>query len=87
MSLGLHRVRQARLSPSLAPRIPRRHMRIIPVPVREDNYAYIVMSTPKGARPQGAFVDPYDVPTVRRAAHTLGLQDTDIVGSLSLIHI
>ena len=56
-------------------------MRIIPVPVREDNYAYIVMSTPKGARPQGAFVDPYDVPTVRRAAHTLGLQD------LSLIHI
>ena len=42
-------------------------MRIIPVPVREDNYAYIVMSTPKGARPQGAFVDPYDVPTVRRA--------------------
>ena len=58
-------------------------MRIIPVPVREDNYAYIVMSTPKGARPQGAFVAPYDVPTVRRAAHTLGLQDTDIVGSIT----
>ena len=44
-------------------------MRIIPVPVREDNYAYIVMSTPKGARPQGAFVDPYDVPTAVSYTH------------------
>lgn len=76
-------MRRACLRPLLAPRIPQRNMRIVPVPVRQDNYAYILMSTPLEARPQGVFVDPYDVPVVRRAAHSLGLQDTDIVGSIT----
>ncbi|KAI3614686.1 hypothetical protein CBS9595_003957 [Malassezia furfur] len=60
-------------------------MRVIPVPVREDNYAYILMSTPtkQGVRPQAVFVDPYDVAKVRKAAHAEGLKDTDIVGLLT----
>ncbi|WFD05915.1 hydroxyacylglutathione hydrolase [Malassezia vespertilionis] len=60
-------------------------MRIIPVPVRDDNYAYIMMSTPtkSGVRPEAVFVDPYDVPKVRAAAHELGLKDSDIVGLLT----
>lgn len=52
-----------------------RNMRIIPVPVREDNYAYILMSTPtqSGVRPEAVFVDPFDVAKVRQAAHGAGL--------------
>lgn len=62
-----------------------RTMRIIPVPVREDNYAYVLMSTPvkAGVRPQAVFVDPYDVAKVRKAAESEGLKDTDIVGLLT----
>lgn len=60
-------------------------MKIIPVPVREDNYAYIMHSTPTqpGARPQAVFVDVYDVPKVRSAAHKLGLEDSDVVGLIT----
>ena len=63
-------------------------MRIVPVPVRQDNYAYILMSTPTqaGKRPQAVFVDVYDVPNVRDAAHKLGLQDNDVVGLLTTHH-
>ncbi|PKI85314.1 Glo2p [Malassezia vespertilionis] len=55
------------------------------IPVRDDNYAYIMMSTPtkSGVRPEAVFVDPYDVPKVRAAAHELGLKDSDIVGLLT----
>lgn len=62
-----------------------RNMRIIPVPVREDNYAYILMSTPtqSGVRPEAVFVDPFDVAKVRQAAHGAGLSDSDIVGSIT----
>lgn len=62
-----------------------RTMRIIPVPVREDNYAYILMSTPtkEGVRPEAVFVDPFDVSKVSKAAHAIGLQDSDIVGLLT----
>lgn len=62
---------------------PRRNMLIVPVRVREDNYAYILKSTPKEARSQAVFVDPYDVPTVHRAAQSLGLRDEDIIGSIT----
>lgn len=60
-------------------------MRIVPVPVRDDNYAYVVMSTPTtaGVRPQAVFVDPYNVDAVRKAAHAEGLQDTDVVGCIT----
>lgn len=58
-------------------------MRIIPVPVREDNYAYVMMSTPTDGRAQAVFVDPYDVPKVRQTARDLGLQDDDIVGCIT----
>ena len=58
-------------------------MRVVPVPVRQDNYAYILMSTPLTSRPKAVFVDPYDVPAVRQAAQKLGLDNADIVGSIT----
>ena len=58
-------------------------MRVVPVPVRQDNYAYILMSTSLTSRPKAVFVDPYDVPAVRQAAQKLGLDDADIVGSIT----
>ncbi|WFD41558.1 hydroxyacylglutathione hydrolase [Malassezia psittaci] len=60
-------------------------MRVIPVPVRDDNYAYVLMSTPtkQNVRRQAVFVDPYDVAKVRQAAHAEGLADSDIVGLLT----
>lgn len=58
-------------------------MRIVPVPVREDNYAYILMSTPAQERPQAVFVDPFDVTSVHKVAHDLGLADDAIVGCIA----
>lgn len=59
-------------------------MLVIPVPVRDDNYAYIVKSSPKdAASAEAVFVDAYDVPRVRDAAHKHGLDDSQIVGLLT----
>ncbi|KOS12958.1 hydroxyacylglutathione hydrolase [Malassezia pachydermatis] len=58
-------------------------MRIVPVPVRDDNYAYILMSTPQKARPQAVFVDVYDVPRVQKVAAQLGLKDDNILGAIT----
>ncbi|PWN26248.1 Metallo-hydrolase/oxidoreductase [Jaminaea rosea] len=41
-------------------------MRVIPVPVRDDNYAYVVVDTPSG---DGVFVDPYTLSKVQDAAN------------------
>ncbi len=45
-------------------------MRVVPVPVREDNYAYLLIDEPSN---KAAAVDPYDVPKVVAAAERLGV--------------
>ncbi|KAG6869086.1 hypothetical protein C0993_003406 [Termitomyces sp. T159_Od127] len=55
-------------------------MRVIPLPVREDNYAYLLVDeTSKKA----AAVDPYDVSKITAAAKELGVQ---IVAALTTHH-
>lgn len=46
-----------------------RNMRIVPILVREDNYAYLLIDE---ASKQAAAVDPYDVSKVVAAAEKLG---------------
>jgi glyoxylase-like metal-dependent hydrolase (beta-lactamase superfamily II) len=46
------------------------NMKIVPVPVREDNYAYLLIDD---STQQAAVVDPYDVPKVQSAAKDLGV--------------
>lgn len=46
------------------------NMKIIPVPVREDNYAYILIDQPSN---EAAIVDPFDVPKVASVAASLGV--------------
>jgi glyoxylase-like metal-dependent hydrolase (beta-lactamase superfamily II) len=45
-------------------------MKIVPVPVREDNYAYILIDQPSN---EAAIVDPFDVPKVTSVANSLGV--------------
>lgn len=45
-------------------------MRIVPVPAREDNYMYLLISNSKKA----AAVDPYDVPKLKAAAQQEGVE-------------
>jgi len=58
---------------SCIPRIPvqSRSMKVIPVPVRDDNYAYLLIdeSTKKAAA-----VDPYDISKVSAAAYAHGVE-------------
>ncbi|RPD79939.1 hydroxyacylglutathione hydrolase [Lentinus tigrinus ALCF2SS1-7] len=55
-------------------------MKVLPVPVRDDNYAYLLIddSTNKAAA-----VDPYDVPKVQAAAEKAGVQ---IVAGITTHH-
>ena len=55
-------------------------MKVVPVPVRDDNYAYLLIddSTYKAAD-----VDPYDVPKVQAAAEKAGVQ---IVAGITTHH-
>ncbi|KAF9567611.1 Metallo-hydrolase/oxidoreductase [Agrocybe pediades] len=55
-------------------------MKVVPVPVRDDNYAYLLIdeSTNKAAA-----VDPYDVPKVTAAAKELGVE---IVAGITTHH-
>lgn len=76
-------IRSRIIKSSFTPRIFQRTMKITPVPVRQDNYAYILQSTPVQGRSQAVFVDVYDVPKVHRAARALGLEDSDIVGLIT----
>ena len=55
-------------------------MRIIPVPCRSDNYAYIVIDQTSN---KAAVVDPYDVPKVVSAANDAGVE---IVSALTTHH-
>ncbi len=55
-------------------------MKIVPVPVRQDNYAYILIDEPSN---KAAAVDPYDVPKVKAAADKLGVE---IVAGITTHH-
>ncbi|KAJ8453466.1 hypothetical protein ONZ51_g13582 [Trametes cubensis] len=83
----------SRLSPSLSPRITHlpslsrsfasslpRNMKILPVPVRNDNYAYLLIDDVSNT---AAAVDPYDVSKVRAAADNAGVQ---IVAAITTHH-
>ncbi len=55
-------------------------MKVIPVPVRQDNYAYLLVD--KDAK-KAAAVDPYDVPKVKAAAENAGVE---IVAAITTHH-
>jgi hydroxyacylglutathione hydrolase len=57
-------------------------MKIHPVPVRDDNYAYIIIdpSHPK----KGVFVDPYDFKACQAAAKQLGIEE--VVANITTHH-
>jgi hydroxyacylglutathione hydrolase len=46
-------------------------MKIVPVPVRDDNYAYLIIDEPSN---KAAAVDPYDVSKVVAAAEANGVE-------------
>ncbi|KAJ7929260.1 Metallo-hydrolase/oxidoreductase [Mycena leptocephala] len=55
-------------------------MKVVPVPVRDDNYAYLLIDE---ATKTAAAVDPYDVDKVTAAADSLGVQ---LVAALTTHH-
>ncbi|EAU88359.2 hydroxyacylglutathione hydrolase [Coprinopsis cinerea okayama7 len=55
-------------------------MKIVPVPVREDNYAYLLIDEPSN---KAAAVDIYDVPKVTEKAKELGVE---IVAAITTHH-
>lgn len=55
-------------------------MKVVPVPVREDNYAYLLIDEKSS---QAAAVDPFDVPKVVAAANRLGVK---IVAGITTHH-
>ncbi|KAI0928846.1 hypothetical protein AcW2_004718 [Taiwanofungus camphoratus] len=55
-------------------------MKVVPVPVRDDNYAYLLIDDASG---KAAAVDPYDVPKVKAAAEKAGVE---IVAGLTTHH-
>lgn len=70
------------LRPLRLPRLPfqYRTMKVVPVPVRDDNYAYLLIDEPTNT---AAAVDPYDVAKVSTAAETHGVQ---IVAAITTHH-
>ncbi|CAO1631957.1 unnamed protein product [Sympodiomycopsis kandeliae] len=56
-------------------------MKVIPVPVRDDNYAYVVVSTPDN---NGVFVDPYTLSTVQKASDQAGVKK--VIGCITTHH-
>lgn len=55
-------------------------MKVIPVPVRSDNYAYLIVDEQSN---KAAAVDVYDVPKVQEAAKNAGVQ---IIAGLTTHH-
>ena len=55
-------------------------MKVLPVPVRDDNYAYLLIDDNTNT---AAAVDPYDVPKVQAAAEKAGVQ---IVAGITTHH-
>jgi hydroxyacylglutathione hydrolase len=58
----------------------RRTMRVVPVPVREDNYAYLLIDEPSN---QAAAVDVFDTDKVTAKAKELGV---NLVAALTTHH-
>lgn len=58
------------LFPLPRPSLQRLAMRVVPVPVRQDNYAYLIIDQPSN---KAAAVDPYDVSKVEAVASGLGV--------------
>lgn len=60
-------------------------MRIVPVPVREDNYAYLIIDDKANGGPlRAAFVDPFDLKKVQAAAEKEGVQE--VIGCITTHH-
>lgn len=59
-------------------------MRIVPVPVREDNYAYLLIDDKADGPLKAAFVDPFDVKTVSKAAEAEGVKE--VIGCITTHH-
>ena len=55
-------------------------MKVVPVPVRDDNYAYLLIDD---ASNKAAAIDPYDVPKVQAAAEKAGVE---IVAAITTHH-
>ena len=55
-------------------------MRVVPVPVRQDNYAYLVIDK---ACSKAVAVDPFDVPKVQAAADREGVS---IIAAITTHH-
>ena len=55
-------------------------MKVVPVPVRSDNYAYLLIDE---IAKKAAAVDPYDVPKVKEAAAKEGVE---IVAGITTHH-
>ncbi|KAF9228663.1 Metallo-hydrolase/oxidoreductase [Gyrodon lividus] len=55
-------------------------MKVVPIPVRQDNYAYLLIDEPSN---KAAAIDPYDVPKVRATAEQLGVT---IVAAITTHH-
>ncbi|KAF9458644.1 Metallo-hydrolase/oxidoreductase [Collybia nuda] len=55
-------------------------MKVVPIPVRQDNYAYLLIDDKSN---KAAAIDPYDVPKVIAAADSLGVQ---IVANITTHH-
>jgi hypothetical protein len=66
------------LRPALRSLTPK--MKVLPVPVRDDNYAYLIIDE---ETKKAAAVDPYDPDKVSAAAHEHGLQ---IVAGITTHH-
>lgn len=71
--------RHLRLFPRNIP-VHYRTMKVVPVPVRQDNYAYLIIDE---LTSKAAAVDPYDVAKVSAAAEAHGV---DIVAGITTHH-
>ena len=58
----------------------RQNMKIVPVPVREDNYAYILIDEPSN---EAVAIDPFDFAKVNAFAERLGVS---LVAGLTTHH-
>lgn len=59
-------------------------MKIVPVPVRADNYAYLLIDSPGSG--QTAVVDPYDVAKVQAALEKEGVRSEDVKAVITTHH-
>ncbi|KAK0548614.1 Cytoplasmic glyoxalase II [Tilletia horrida] len=59
-------------------------MKIIPVPVRDDNYAYLVLDSSPNGKGKGVFVDPYTLSKVQAAAKEHSVEE--VVGLITTHH-